>query len=234
MKKAFTLAEVLITLGIIGVVAAMTLPSLVAKYQKRVMVITLKKVYTELSQAVLLYKVDDNITDLSNSSLNSDTAFENFITKYFKVVKQCNSIEPPCFSSSYKKISGVSSTFNSGCHGKAYILTSGASICARYNSSTPSILAEIHIDVNGSKNPNVFGRDAFNLFLYSNGVIDDLVVDIKDASNPENSVIWTEQKAPLSVEQREENFETACKGEFTRWYHGCFGKILNDSWEMNY
>lgn len=35
MKKAFTLAEVLITLGIIGVVAAITLPTLIANYQKK-------------------------------------------------------------------------------------------------------------------------------------------------------------------------------------------------------
>ncbi len=45
MKKAFTLAEVLITLGVIGVVAAMTMPSLVANYQKKVWVNQLKKLY---------------------------------------------------------------------------------------------------------------------------------------------------------------------------------------------
>lgn len=42
-KVAFTLAEVLITLGIIGVVAAMTLPTLIANYQKRQTVVQLKK-----------------------------------------------------------------------------------------------------------------------------------------------------------------------------------------------
>ena len=42
-QTAFTLAEVLITLGIIGVVAAMTLPSLIANHQKQVYVTGLKK-----------------------------------------------------------------------------------------------------------------------------------------------------------------------------------------------
>lgn len=42
-KNAFTLAEVLITLGIIGVVAAMTLPTLIANYQKQVYANGLKK-----------------------------------------------------------------------------------------------------------------------------------------------------------------------------------------------
>ena len=50
-KSAFTLAEVLITLGIIGVVAAMTLPVLTQKYQKMVLKNQYKKVYSTLSQA---------------------------------------------------------------------------------------------------------------------------------------------------------------------------------------
>lgn len=48
-KKAFTLAEVLITLGIIGVVAAITIPGLITKYQKLATVVKLKKVYSQLN-----------------------------------------------------------------------------------------------------------------------------------------------------------------------------------------
>lgn len=39
----FTLAEVLITLGIIGVVAALTMPSLIAEHQKNKLLQELKK-----------------------------------------------------------------------------------------------------------------------------------------------------------------------------------------------
>ena len=46
--KAFTLAEVLITLGIIGIVAAMTLPILIGKYQKMQTATQLKKAYKRL------------------------------------------------------------------------------------------------------------------------------------------------------------------------------------------
>ena len=53
MKKGFTLAEVLITIGIIGVVAALTLPVLIANYRKNVVVERLKKFYTVMNQAVL-------------------------------------------------------------------------------------------------------------------------------------------------------------------------------------
>ncbi|MBP3923870.1 type II secretion system protein [bacterium] len=234
-KYGFTLAEVLITLGIIGIVAAMTMPALIAKYQQKAMVTQLKKVYTELSQAIMMLKADENITDFSESSLNSAGAFDGFIKKYFKVIKECDSITSPCFSNSYKKISGISSLYNRGCgNSKSYILASGATICARFNTSINPI-AEIHVDVNGIKNPNVFGKDAFNLFLYTNGIIDDLVVGYRDENDQENTVYWVSTNAPLSAEQREESFQSGCaKGSYGRFYHGCFGKILNDNWEIKY
>ena len=53
-KAAFTLAEVLITLGVIGIVAAMTLPMLVAKYQKLVATTQLKRIYSILTNAELM------------------------------------------------------------------------------------------------------------------------------------------------------------------------------------
>ena len=53
-KAAFTLAEVLITLGIIGIVAAMTLPAVVNKYQKLVTSARLKKFYSSMNQAILM------------------------------------------------------------------------------------------------------------------------------------------------------------------------------------
>ncbi|MDR1168674.1 MAG: prepilin-type N-terminal cleavage/methylation domain-containing protein, partial [Heliobacteriaceae bacterium] len=50
-SKAFTLAEVLITLGIIGVVASLTMPTLIQDYQEKATVVKLKKIYSMLSQA---------------------------------------------------------------------------------------------------------------------------------------------------------------------------------------
>ena len=56
-KHAFTLAEVLITLGIIGVVAAMTIPNLINKISERNTIVKLNKVYATLQQA---YKYAEN------------------------------------------------------------------------------------------------------------------------------------------------------------------------------
>ena len=51
-KGAFTLAEVLITLGIIGVVAALTLPSLIQNHHEQVLENKLKKMYSTISQGI--------------------------------------------------------------------------------------------------------------------------------------------------------------------------------------
>ncbi|MBP3925439.1 type II secretion system protein [bacterium] len=56
--KAFTLAEVLITLGIIGIVAAMTLPALIQNHRKHVVETRLEKFYSTMNQAILRAEVD--------------------------------------------------------------------------------------------------------------------------------------------------------------------------------
>ena len=57
-KQGFTLAEVLITLGIIGVVAALTLPSLIQKNNNKVVETRLKKFYSTMNQAIMMAEVD--------------------------------------------------------------------------------------------------------------------------------------------------------------------------------
>ena len=60
-QKAFTLAETLITLGVIGIVAALTLPSIIANYQKKILKNRFKKMYRELTQATQLLAVNEDI-----------------------------------------------------------------------------------------------------------------------------------------------------------------------------
>ena len=63
-KAAFTLAEVLITLGIIGVVAAMTLPSLIQNYHEKQRVTQLKKAYSVMQNAFLMAQEEyGDVTD---------------------------------------------------------------------------------------------------------------------------------------------------------------------------
>ena len=88
-KKGFTLAEVLITLGIIGVVAALTLPALIQNYQKKATATSVKKAYSELNQIIERAKADYG--DPSGWSYyeqdNLAQWVQTYIEPYVKVIK---------------------------------------------------------------------------------------------------------------------------------------------------
>ena len=67
MKFGFTLAEVLVTLGIVGVVASMTLPTLNNNVQKQTYEAGAKKAYNIVSNAVSMYMVDQGTDDLTET-----------------------------------------------------------------------------------------------------------------------------------------------------------------------
>ena len=95
MKKGFTLAEVLITLGIIGVVAAMTLPTLMQNYQKKVAVERAKKAYAEISLALRHAQADHgdpknwDYSFSNDNGENTQLIAEKYILPYLKGVEFC-------------------------------------------------------------------------------------------------------------------------------------------------
>ncbi len=86
MKKGFTLAEVLITLAIIGVVAALTIPSVIVRTQQQEFKTAAKKAYSVLSQAVQLTEVKDGYT------INDGGYFIEALIKNMNVVKVENMV----------------------------------------------------------------------------------------------------------------------------------------------
>ena len=220
-KKGFTLAEVLVTLGIIGVVSAMTVPTLMQNYQKKSYVTQLHKVYNELNQALIQYQTDKNAVNLTEAGLNSISSFGNLFKSYFKIVQDCENEQTPCFANSYKKISGVNAGLR--CSNNCVVLASGAAIgtysnIGAYGNNT---IIAIVVDTNGAKGPNILGRDAFYILLYKNGVLDDML-----ATN-------NGELPPFSKDLHEKSFDGCINSNTSDW-HGCFAKILNDNWEMNY
>ena len=210
-KTAFTLAEVLVTLGIIGVVSAMTVPSLMQNYQRQSYVTQLHKVYNELSQALVRYQNDKNAVNLSEAGMTTVAAAQNFIKDYMKVVSECPAVEAPCFADSYKTLAGaaVTDSYFTFKGIKSYVLASGAAVRPGYDKKNEKLL-NLLIDINGQKGPNIVGRDLFFLAVYNDGTIDSY----------SDGVV----SAPLTEDQR------AVGG--VMWKP--FGDILNANWEMNY
>ena len=97
-KIAFTLAEVLITLGIIGVVAAMTIPTLMANHRKKVVETKLEKIYSVMNQAINLtnaeygdvtnWIIDCGRSDSPTCSINEvENWFNSTIGKHLETLK---------------------------------------------------------------------------------------------------------------------------------------------------
>ncbi len=90
-RVAFTLAEVLITLGIIGVVASLTLPSVVAHYKEKVLVTQVQKAYSEMQNALKMYSAQNNCSDITCISDTNQTSAQlaDKLFAQFQGAKRC-------------------------------------------------------------------------------------------------------------------------------------------------
>ena len=160
-KKAFTLAEVLITLGIIGVVAALTIPALMASYQEKVTITQFQKVYSQLSQAYISAAKDYGTAD--NWTSAQDTY--NYLKPYFQISEDCPNTVGCMGNVQYldMKGNGCGYNYNTLLRYKI-VLNNGTSIM--FDTTT-----EVFVDLNGKKSPNQWGYDLFYFVLNNkNGV----------------------------------------------------------------
>lgn len=219
-KFGFTLAEVLITLGIIGVVAAMTMPALVGKYKKAQTVSQLKKVYSTLSQGMLssVYENGDSNdwvdTSLEISAENSQKYFNKYWKPYLKIIKVCETPESCGYSSKWVKIlDGSASILIIDETRTAGFLADGtflSFVTVNWGTGLPLYTKSqsVRADLNGPKPPNVIGKDIFVFSINLNN----------------NSV------KPACFSSNTATIKNSCKiggnGEC------CLQKIVNDNWTI--
>lgn len=166
-RAAFTLAEVLITLGIIGIVAAMTIPTLMQKTQDAELKTAWKKEFSTLSNAYDKMKAD-NGGDLSQylnraTGSNNNSDFIEEYTSYFSASQRCNYVTfDICGTttnySKYTTLSGGSFYPENLGYGNT-VLNDGANVFFRTYQQGFFL---VFVDVNGFwKKPNVLGKDLF-------------------------------------------------------------------------
>lgn len=164
-NKAFTLAEVLLTLGIIGVVAAMTIPNLVKYNQKQQTISRLKKSYANLSQVVRQSEQVNGYNDTWDWGTSGDAdsvlaSFNTYWRPYLKIMKNCSSMQDCGYKSGIKDLTGA------GVNG-VYSPTTRVSVMLADGfllivwSTTKSVV----VDINAGIAPNIYGIDVFNFVL---------------------------------------------------------------------
>ena len=147
---AFTLAEVLITLGIIGVVAAMTMPSLMQNYKRQQATARIKKFVSVINQALISAENDLGPREdwVKGEEDNSDSAYD-FLNTYIKpYIKSADIEKRTLFGRNMATLRFVDGSQMSVKIGACY---------------------DIWYDINGEKGPNEKGRDIFVFILCKNG-----------------------------------------------------------------
>lgn len=170
MKRGFTLAEVLITLGVIGVVSAMTLPVLVKKYQQHVAVTQLKKAYTILNQAFKMSEIDNDAFE--NWNTIGDIGISEYTKKYwkpyFKVIKECSDFVGCGYKTAFPWVNVNKTRIAAPCNFrvKYFIIINNGTILQFSSYANGSIT----VDLNGTASPNQYGKDVFIFTITQKGV----------------------------------------------------------------
>lgn len=173
--NGFTLAEVLITLVIIGVVAAMTIPTLINNTKKQEFVAGLKKANSVLSQSILKIGQNNGYPVGDYSFLDGADFIEEF-SKVVSVTKKCDNFSA-CSGknlsgeNAYKHMTGSNASVSNG----KTLITSDGQIFSYYpnpgtvygisSEDKDACIGRIFVDINGHKNPNMLGYDAFAFYL---------------------------------------------------------------------
>lgn len=239
----FTLAEILITLSVIGIIAAITISILVGNYQKQDYVARLKNAYTSFNRALIDVTNEYGCgTDLACTGLmdaSNNAIFGDAISKKFNIIKNCRNASG-CFThDSYQNYDGSgASTYTDGGTDYRFIISNGAVFkthvyvgnCTQKwwtNGRTGQMdkyCGEVWVDVNGKvKGPNCYGRDIFHFYitnprgviLYPAGGSDDRVAAVDNW--------WVDSSGnPKSCYPENTSGST------------CAGRIIDEGWQMNY
>ena len=225
-NHAFTLAEVLITLGIIGVVAAITIPGLMTKLKNHQIEAVLKEDYSILNQ-MMISAYDNGALGVDASKINKIAGitewFEENFLPYIKVSSVCYD-ETGCWTQK-KYLSGSSTDSSQGCGQNtiSFILNNGSAVCiddhaqsiflSRFGIETDSATGYcLRIDVNGDKNPNVVGKDVYMAcFKEEVGML-----------------------VPAGADMTMEQIKTNCSVKSTSSTSGawCFSLVKNRGWKV--
>lgn len=219
-KIGFTLSEILIALTVVGIVSAITVPTLMNKSTKKTQAALIQKTHLEISDAVELYMNDKDYKSVK-AAFADLAQVSYFLTTYFRVNKNCGtSPKGECLSTTYGDMKGAtgltSGPYSSGQTTYTCIQNkAGVTICMNAV-PTGKVSNSFYVDTNGPGEPNIKGRDIFAANIYKDGTIEDNGgYNIGDYSS------------------RNSAFESGCNASGSNVF-GCLGKLMNDNWVMNY
>lgn len=225
-KFAFTLAEVLITLGIIGIIAALIIPTYTQNQKNKATAAKLKKTYSTIENALKMAEAEHgpmnnwDLADSTNFTKNYIAPYVQYYAYYQKNSHDSNSAMCIASPSEAKKIyicmNGVGMSYPVSEHTSSIKLSNGA--CIGFNNLTTNNKL-LYIDINGNENPpNTAGKDLFIYYFDKNYFIkpvgNNLNLSDDDLINPSTTY--------------------ACNKKSSGGGYYCAEKIMRDNWEIKY
>lgn len=245
MKKlGFTLAEVLIILAVVGVIAALTLPTLVTKSQNQAMASKLSTVKTSIETALGMMMISENAEDLTETSLyknkNNLKVFASILGKYYKVVGT-GTKSTIYGSQNLYTLQGETTT--SALIEDDFLVKAKDGSVLSFNFISPSLeeaetsmnnmeangysrsylIGIMSIDVNGLSKPNKISRDIFLFALSNDGKIQPYGGKWMSVENNFYSV-WNVAGHGVSC----------VNGDFGAAGYGCAARLIDNNYKVDY
>lgn len=247
LKLAFTVAEVLIVMGIIGIIAELMIPGLIADFNKAQYVLGLKKAYTVFNQALRQASADNGcINDIKCTNLfafvdgNATTEkFGDEIVKYFKILKNCKlTSDQDCWSDMTRlNYDGTPSASDTNRNSKdtqykfttvdgmsfaiAHSYSDNCGLMVGWQNNLSQVCGYLYVDVNGKKGPNFMGKDVYEFYIANGRGAILYPYGGSDAANG-GGWWWNQQENQRRCSPANK------RGDY------CAGRIVEESWVMNY
>lgn len=239
--KGFTLAEVLITLTIIGIIAAISIPALKNAADKNAWAAGLSTSVKNLTSAFALMKANDSVdtldsTDFWTNNVTSDVTsgsadIRNEFAKYLEIEKMSNGVPSSIkiFDFDHTSSSDLTDTIRFNLANKTainivlrpYSTNANCSTIQDGGGSLCEKVADIYVDVNGDKLPNTFGKDIYLFYLSNEGRL--FPYGGKDVNLYENAApLWDSTEG--------------CKGKAKDIKSGkaCTGRVVEEGYRISY
>lgn len=214
-RSGLSMSEILFTLAIIGVIAALTTFGLVAKVNDVKNIAALKKIYSSISQVamyVILDRSNPNYWGLDEYSQNSSALAFSYFKPYFKVVRECSNAAG-CWQYPTKFLSGDVYLRRAKMYQYMFTLVDGTNvimnvypkdiIVSEFGVNVEKDSVVFIIDVNGNSYPNQIGRDIFAFVLKGKEIV---------PSGIDNSYNCNRAASGLT----------------------CAARVINDGWKITY
>lgn len=254
--SGFSLTEVMLSMAIVGIIAAITVPVVTNHYQKQSLLTLLQKNYVELDNNLTTLQTENIHGNLYTSILaKTKTDAGNFLKSYYKVKQDCGETAQPCFASAYSSINTPATMVNFSCNGYSVTVAGGAAICIvpavdGFIQVAPQVVprpAPSRVPVGGLTRPPIGGATVVpdNFMKARTPAI--VYIDTNGPEAPNisgrdlfrffiyNDYTIDEVNPSLADEDKataRENFSETCLTSTNG--SGCFSRIYANDWKMDY